>query len=258
MEHAPTTRLKACLVDGVVPVALVVCLPLLGLLAFAARPVLLVAVVVALVVGSILWVVSTRCREGIDAQAGSEIGYRGVRLAPKLAFDPSHSWALMNDVIVVGADDLVQATLGPVDTVELPPNGSRVHRGDRLFRLRHGDRSIEIRAPISGTVIGRNEALRRHPELVNEKPFGGGWAVRLHGDRLQEESPLLLRGRRARAWFHDDVDRVIEAIPPAEVEAPVGSGQLYRHIDAAAWSRLTETVFAPPQRVEQVRGACGR
>jgi glycine cleavage system H protein len=33
----------------------------------------------------------------------------------------------------------------------------------------------DIYAPVSGTVVARNESLDATPELVNNDPYGGGW-----------------------------------------------------------------------------------
>ena len=34
-------------------------------------------------------------------------------------------------------------------------------------------------SPVSGTVIGVNEALPEGPEVVNEHPYGDGWLVKV-------------------------------------------------------------------------------
>lgn len=256
MEHV-VARLNAkdIIVAGVISLAVVAGLPVLGILVFALRPVLIVAVLAAIPTACLLWVFSGRFRQWLAAETELEVNYRGLRMPQDLALHPSHSWARMYDVVVVGADDLVQAALGPVEEVELPPNGRHVRRGDELFRLRHADRCLEVRAPVSGTVIAANETLRHHPELINQEPFGQGWVVRLRADDLQEDRPALLRGGRARVWFRREVDRLLEAMSTkggataASPEGPVPAAQLHRQIDDSAWNRLTATTFTA-QRTE--------
>ena len=59
----------------------------------------------------------------------------------------------------------------------------------------------DIYAPVTGTVIERNEALDATPELVNSDPYGEGWMLAIRPRRRG-------RGRRAagrrrlpgRAW----------------------------------------------------------
>ena len=149
----------------------------------------------------------------------------------------------------MGADDLVQATLGPVDSVELPSVGTRVEQGDRLFSLRRGNRQVDVRAPVSGQVVTRNEALLSDPRLVNRAPFSKGWAVRLKADDLREDRQILIEGRRARRWFRHETDRLMATVlaeDPLAATLPDGGAladDLYRHIDDGAWTKLTKTFF---------------
>ena len=171
-------------------------------------------------------------------------------MATDIAACPGHSWArIAPDEVAIGADDLVQATLGPVEAVELPAVGARVKAGQRLFCLRRGDRSVEIQTPVSGTVLTTNEMLLSHPELFNAEPFGRGWAVRLRADDVREANQRLLRGKDARNWFRQEIDRLMGTVHPHEtVMSTLADGgtvvpELYRQIDDRAWKRLTETFF---------------
>lgn len=250
MEHT-ATRVRDCVTLGAIPLVILAFLPILAAVVFVFRPIALVGLLAALIGGSIIWACSMRFREWLSARTGEELVYRGLRIAPDFSFDPSHSWAQVNGEVIVGADDLVQATLGPVEGVELPAKGRHVRRGDRLFRLRSADRTVEVHTPVSGVVLETNETLRVRPELINESPFGGGWAVRIRGDHLEEEQALLLRGKRARGWFHDDVDRIVDSLPArsGDEERPppreIAPSEICRRVSAERWSRLTETMFAP-------------
>lgn len=219
-------------------------------LAFAMRLLLIAAAIVALLGGVLLSHFSPRFREWFEALGEPQISYNGLHLATDIAVHPSHSWALLSsENVAVGADDLMQAVLGPVEAVELPPMGSRVRQGERLFSLRRADRRVEVRSPVSGTVVITNQALRHHPELVNEGPFGGGWAVRLRPDNVREDRQRLFQGKQARGWFRHEIDRLIgtvlseKAVMPALPDGGTLVPDLYRQIDDGAWSRLTATFF---------------
>jgi len=219
-------------------------------LAIAMRPLLIVAAVVALVVSLLLYRFRPGFREWFESSGEQQISYNGLHLATDIAVHPNHSWARVSGKeAAVGVDDLVQSTLGPVEAVELPPIGSRVEQGDRLFRLRRGARCVEVRAPLSGTVVAANEALREHPGLVNDDPFERGWAVRIRADRLQKEAAPLLRGSQARSWFRQEIDRLLTTVlghPTLQPALPDGGtfvDGLYREIDDETWKKLTETFF---------------
>ena len=108
---------------------------------------------------------------------------------------------------------------------------------------------MELRSPVSGTVLGTNEELWEHPWLINEEPFSKGWAVRLRGDNLRADRRRLLRGKEAQDWFCGEVDRLIETLQPKEAFTPgLADGgalvaELYLQIDDDAWKRLTQNFF---------------
>jgi glycine cleavage system H protein len=225
---------------------------LLPFLAVGTRLILMLAAILWLIVGLVVSRFSPRFREWFEATAfaDDQVGYKGLRWDTHLLAHPSHSWArIRGRSAVVGVDDLMESTLGPVEVVELPVVGTHVERGDRLFRLRRADRVIEARAPVSGTVRATNEALREHPELVNHDPFSTGWVVRIQGDRVRDEEKSLLQGREALAWFRQETDRLLtsilhqDSLAPAMADGGEFVEHLYRDIDDDAWKRLTETFF---------------
>lgn len=251
--NKPTNRFKAGVVLVAITAGVLIVAPFIAALGFALRFVIVVGAAALLVVALLGYLSSRSFREWLDAYAEPEHDYKGLRLPAGLALHPGHSWARIEDDVVVGVDDVLQATLGPVDEVELPPEGRHVRQGDELFRLHHGDRVVNVLAPVSGTVVAGNETLRDRPGTINEAPFTGGWAVQLRGDDLRADRRRLLRGRRALTWFHDEVDRVIGLLIPDGHGAPtlpdggVIVGELHHHIDDASWNRLTRTLFASPE-----------
>lgn len=252
MTHVVDWLKSGLLLVGVV-LAAIGAIALFAVLAIAMRPLLILGLVLAAAAVAVLTVVSPTFREWFEAAGEWQTCHHGLRLATDVAIHRSHSWARMNSKnVAVGADDLVQAALGPVDTVELPPVGHRVERGEPLFVLRRGARSVAVRAPVSGTVVDRNDSLLNQPEAINEAPFHRGWAVRLRPENIRTAGEGLLRGQRARNWFRGEVDRLIatiladDTLAPALPDGGTVTGELYRHIDDPAWVELTEKFFGPP------------
>lgn len=227
----------------------VVALPVLAALAFVGRGVVLAAAIVMVVAGVAAYVVSPSFRAWLERSTESELSYSGLTLGNGLAFHPFHAWArIEGDEATVGADDLVQATLGPVDQVVLPPVGTQVRQGDVLARLGRDARWVDLKAPVSGLVLATNTSLAWDPSQVNRSPFGGGWLARLQSDRLKTERKGLLRGESARAWFRREVDRLVSRMLPGEgapalPDGGVLVGELYRQIDTDHWNRMTEEFF---------------
>lgn len=240
---------KKDLSDAALLLLLVAVAPFFVVLMFALRGVIVIGAALALVVGALACAVSPAFRKWCRSLVEPFVQYRGLRLATDVGFSPAHSWARVDDEVLVGVDDLVQAALGPVDDVQLPTSGDRVQRGEPLFQLRHGDRSVQVRSPVSGTVVGVNPDLKGHPQLINSAPFANGWVVRIHSENPRSEWKQLLRGRKAWAWFQSAADRVIGLLPDQDQHATgngVGPGDLYQQIDADAWRQLSETMFSMP------------
>ncbi|MDH3284442.1 MAG: hypothetical protein OEQ13_06840 [Acidobacteriota bacterium] len=230
----------------------VVLLPVLVVLAFSLRALLLIPALLVLVGLAAAYLLSPALRARLDAMVEPQVSYSGLRLATDVAVHPAHGWVRFgNGEATVGADDLMQSVIGPVDSVELPAPGTTVAQGARLLRLRRGERTVDVQAPVSGVVVSRNELLAREPQRVNRDPFGEGWVVRLRADRDKHERRTLLRGEGARKWFRSEVDRlfgVLGAHYPHAAEPTLADGgvivsDFYRHIDDDAWKEVVSTLF---------------
>jgi glycine cleavage system H protein len=230
-----------------------VALPVVAAVAFVARGLLLAAAVMVLVAGLAAYAVSPGFRSWFERRTEDQVSYSGLRLGTGLAFHPFHAWArIEGDEATVGADDLVQATLGPVEVVDMPQIGARVHQGEPVLQLYRDGRDLVLRSPVSGVVLSTNESLKWDPRQVNREPFGAGWLFRVRGENLKRERKTLLRGEEARAWFRREVDRLVSRLIPSAAPALPDGGvlvdELHRHIDPPHWDRLVEEFFGGEDR----------
>jgi len=98
----------------------------------------------------------------------------------KVRYLKTHEWVrIEGGEAVMGISDYAQSKLSDVVYVELPPAGKELKAGSACLVIESVKAAEEVFAPVSGTVIGRNEALEKKPELVNTDPFGEGWLVRV-------------------------------------------------------------------------------
>ena len=98
----------------------------------------------------------------------------------KVRYSKSHEWVrIEGGEAVIGISDYAQDKLSDVVFVELPPVGKDLAAGAACMVIESVKAAEEIFAPVSGSVVGRNEALEKSPELVNTDPFGKGWLVRV-------------------------------------------------------------------------------
>jgi len=104
----------------------------------------------------------------------------------------SHEWAQASGAeVVVGISDHAQAELTDIVFVELPPIGKTVAAGDGILVLESVKTVADVYAPVAGTVVAVNDALKAHPELVNHEPYAGGWLVRLRPNAPFDGAGLL-------------------------------------------------------------------
>ena len=99
-----------------------------------------------------------------------------------LRYTDKHEWiAAPQDTapVRVGITDYAQDALGDIVYVDLPEPGTEVEAGQVLGEVESTKSASEIYAPVSGTVVARNEELKDHPELINSDPYGQGWLVEI-------------------------------------------------------------------------------
>ena len=97
-----------------------------------------------------------------------------------LRYTAEHEWVRAadgSDVVRVGITDFAQGQLGDVVYVDLPAVGQAVTAGETCGEIESTKSVSEIYAPVTGTVVARNDALDATPDQVNGDPYGGGWLV---------------------------------------------------------------------------------
>jgi glycine cleavage system H protein len=97
-----------------------------------------------------------------------------------LHYTAEHEWVKAVDGGVrVGITDHAQEALGDIVFVTLPAPGTEVIAGQPLGEVESTKSVSDIYAPVSGTVLARNDALDARPELVNADTYGEGWMIEI-------------------------------------------------------------------------------
>jgi len=97
-----------------------------------------------------------------------------------LRYTDKHEWVTTGGATVrVGITDFAQDALGDIVFVQLPEPGSTVEAGQPLGEVESTKSVSDIYAPVSGTVVARNEQLTDQPELINTDPYGSGWMIEI-------------------------------------------------------------------------------
>jgi glycine cleavage system H protein len=109
-----------------------------------------------------------------------------------LRYTSDHEWVRdEGEVVVIGITSFAQEQLGDVVYVDLPGAGAEVEQGQAFGEVESTKSVSDLFAPVSGTVVERNEDLDDRPELVNSDPYGQGWMVTIApSDRAQLDQLL--------------------------------------------------------------------
>jgi len=112
-----------------------------------------------------------------------------------LFFLGQHAWVVLDDGrATCGLAESWPGLLAPIRDLVLPEPGTRLTQGLACAEVRTVDESIHrIWAPVSGTVLAVNPAVREDPDLLNRAPFSSGWLVRVAPADLETELDALTR-----------------------------------------------------------------
>jgi glycine cleavage system H protein len=97
-----------------------------------------------------------------------------------LQYTKDHEWVRrQGDSVRVGITDFAQEALGDIVFVTLPEVGAEVAAGATCGEIESTKSVSDVYAPLTGTIVARNDNLDSAPELLNSDPYGDGWMVEI-------------------------------------------------------------------------------
>lgn len=107
-------------------------------------------------------------------------------------YTKEHEWLMVEgDHGVMGITDHAQSELGDIVYVDLPKVGAVIEQGKTLGSVESVKAVSDVYAPVSGEIVGVNEALATTPEILNQYPHSAGWLVKLRLTVPDELNQLL-------------------------------------------------------------------
>ena len=107
-------------------------------------------------------------------------------------FAKSHEWvSLREGTAWVGVSDHAQKEITDVVFVELPKPGSKLSQGQSCGVIESVKAAFDLYAPVSGEVVGVNEAVSKDPSLVNRSPHDEGWLFKIKPSDPKEAERLM-------------------------------------------------------------------
>jgi len=116
-----------------------------------------------------------------------------MNIPSNLKYTESNEWVnLEGKKGTIGISDYAQDQLSDIVFAEVIVNeGDLVKKGDAIATIESVKAAADVYTPVSGKVIGVNEALGGAPEVVNTDPYGAAWIVKIELNNLGEIDTLL-------------------------------------------------------------------
>ena len=114
----------------------------------------------------------------------------------ELRYTAEHEWVSVTSAgsVRFGITDHAQDALGDIVYVTLPALGATITAGEPCGEVESTKSVSDIYAPLSGTVVARNDAVETSPETINSDPYGSGWLVEIDADPALVEELLTATG----------------------------------------------------------------
>jgi glycine cleavage system H protein len=109
-----------------------------------------------------------------------------------LLYHAEHDWARVDDEeATFGITWYAQDQLGEVVFFDPPEVGATVIKDEPYAEVESVKAVSDVFAPLSGEIVGVNQALGDKPEVINDDPYGDGWMVRIKLSNPSETEALM-------------------------------------------------------------------
>ncbi len=169
-------------------------------------------VVIGLVVTYLLNYLRDRRKSAseIHRVAAGVLDENAISVLQGLYFDRSHTWSFMekDGRVKVGIDDFLQHVTGPITCVKMKKSGETVNKGEAFLSVIQEGKRLNIKSPVTGTIMEHNDMLIMNSNLVNTSPFNDGWIYKIEPSNWLKDIQSFFMGDRYRTWIHQEMVRL--------------------------------------------------
>jgi len=98
---------------------------------------------------------------------------------------------LEGDLATIGISAFAVDQLGDIVFLDLPEVGSGFEKGEAFGTVESVKAVEDLKAPVTGTVVERNDEIIESPENLVEDPYGAGWLLKVRVDNPSELDDAL-------------------------------------------------------------------
>ena len=98
---------------------------------------------------------------------------------------------LEGEIATIGISAFAVDQLGDIVFLELPEVGATLEKGETFGTVESVKAVEDLKAPVTGTVVERNDAIVESPENLAEDPYAEGWLLKVRVDNPSEVDDAL-------------------------------------------------------------------
>ena len=98
---------------------------------------------------------------------------------------------LEGEIATIGISEFAVDQLGDIVFLELPEVGDAVDKGENFGSIESVKAVEDLKSPINGTVIGRNDEMLEAPEQIADDPYGEGWLLKVRVNESEDLNDVM-------------------------------------------------------------------
>jgi glycine cleavage system H protein len=98
---------------------------------------------------------------------------------------------LEGEIATIGISAFAVDQLGDIVFLDLPEVGAGLEKGEAFGTVESVKAVEDLKAPVTGTVVERNDAIVESPENLAEDAYGAGWLLKVRVDNPSETDDAL-------------------------------------------------------------------
>jgi CheY-like chemotaxis protein len=161
-----------------------------------------------------------------------------------------HCWAAVaqDGTVKIGIDDFAKKLIGKIDDIEFPNLGMSITKGQPLFSIKQGKKSIHFNAPVSGLVSKINHDLAENISALDYTTYEKNWITVIDADKLDSELTLMKIGKNAVTYYQEEIEKYTKLIKSfIKEDSKRESFELYwgqlENLDDKDWYSITGEFF---------------
>ncbi|MBC5797238.1 glycine cleavage system protein GcvH [Sphaerospermopsis sp. LEGE 00249] len=97
-----------------------------------------------------------------------------------LRYQDTHEYVRLDgEIATIGITEFAIDQLGDIVFLDLSEIGDGVSKGDSFGTIESVKAVEDLKSPVTGTVVERNEDLINSPESIVDDPYGDGWFIKV-------------------------------------------------------------------------------